>query len=298
MQEMLNKLNKNYGIASTIAQASSAWEMSGFRLAQQVMKEASIQNLYGAKNMFDVGKLPVPKEALSIINSVAIQQGKILSQYNRVAEIMLNSTAVAKLHSLQWSFKSLGEEIAIVSAKRSDWGLLKEFKEINDNAIEITDKIIEKEYASKADIEELKFNYQTILQRLDNIDTGISPKFARAIIIIGFFLALISEIRHWIPESKDKPKLEIAPKTDIDNFTSSGFKKLGEYIHRDNHFCTINRKSKVVLKPKRKSLVINSLQIGYNVIIMQSLHQWLFISYSDPKDGLPQTGWVLKKYVN
>jgi len=47
-----------------------------------------------------------------------------------------------------------------------------------------------------------------------------------------------------------------------------------------------------------KSLVIEKLPADFEVIILQINHKWVYVSYLNPKDNLPETGWILKKYVD
>lgn len=53
-----------------------------------------------------------------------------------------------------------------------------------------------------------------------------------------------------------------------------------------------------MLKPNSKTINITSLPKGFDVIVLQINHKWVFVSYINPKDNLMETGWVMKKYLD
>jgi hypothetical protein len=53
-----------------------------------------------------------------------------------------------------------------------------------------------------------------------------------------------------------------------------------------------------MFKPKLKSFLVTTLPNGFDVVVLQSNHKWILISYSNPNDNMPETGWALKKYFN
>ena len=69
------------------------------------------------------------------------------------------------------------------------------------------------------------------------------------------------------------------------------FKKAHEYL-------ITNRKCEVKIKPKSKTLTLARLPKDFELVVVQIHHRWVFVSYIDPVDNLPQTGWILKKYLN
>ena len=69
-------------------------------------------------------------------------------------------------------------------------------------------------------------------------------------------------------------------------------------INKFKEFRKTNRVTKVMLKPKSKTIVINSLPKGFDVIVLQINHKWAFVSYTNSKDNLLETGWIMKKYLD
>jgi hypothetical protein len=50
-------------------------------------------------------------------------------------------------------------------------------------------------------------------------------------------------------------------------------------------------------KPKNITLILAALSVNFDVIILIN-HKWAYVSFINPEDNLPQTGWILKKYLN
>jgi hypothetical protein len=43
---------------------------------------------------------------------------------------------------------------------------------------------------------------------------------------------------------------------------------------------------------------MSRLKTGTKVAILEQYHKWVSVSFVDPADGLPVTGWIMKKYVS
>jgi hypothetical protein len=70
-----------------------------------------------------------------------------------------------------------------------------------------------------------------------------------------------------------------------------------EAMRDRKEYCIVDRPCKVYLKPKPKSYVITRLGSGHEMVILQSNHKWVQVSFTDPQDNLTQTGWIQKKYL-
>lgn len=73
---------------------------------------------------------------------------------------------------------------------------------------------------------------------------------------------------------------------------------LNEQLKQTKDYRITNRICEVKLKPKRKTLKVSKLHKGFKLVILQVTHKWALVSYFDPKDNLPQTGWIMKKYLD
>ena len=95
-----------------------------------------------------------------------------------------------------------------------------------------------------------------------------------------------------------KIKSEPATKNDIINSERRIQKAIELKFKKVKECRTTNRVSNVMLKPKTKTILITSLPKGFDVIILQVNHKWVLVSYTNPKDNLIETGWLMKKYLD
>ena len=72
---------------------------------------------------------------------------------------------------------------------------------------------------------------------------------------------------------------------------------VNEQLRQAKEYRITNRECEVKLKPKSKTLTLSKLPNDFEIIVIQSHHKWVYVSYFDPKDNLPQAGWIMKKYL-
>lgn len=79
---------------------------------------------------------------------------------------------------------------------------------------------------------------------------------------------------------------------------SEFIKLVNEQLKEAKEYRVTNRICKVKWKPKAKTLTLAELPINFDVVVIRVHHKWVYVSYFDQKDNLPQTGWIMKKYLN
>jgi 23S rRNA pseudoU1915 N3-methylase RlmH len=95
-----------------------------------------------------------------------------------------------------------------------------------------------------------------------------------------------------------KPKAEPATKEDLLKFERKIQQSIELKLKEIKEYRTTNRVSKVMLKPKTKTIIVASLPKGLDVIVLQIKHKWVLVSYTNPNDNLMETGWIMKKYLD
>lgn len=75
------------------------------------------------------------------------------------------------------------------------------------------------------------------------------------------------------------------------------FSSFEKKLKEQKEYRIANRKCKVFLKPKSKSIVIANIEKGFEFVVLNVNHKWIYVSYLSPDDNLPETGWVMKKYT-
>ena len=100
------------------------------------------------------------------------------------------------------------------------------------------------------------------------------------------------------------PKPELAEKGDINQISAKQdtliklYSLFNEQLKDSKEYRITNRECNVKLKPQTRNIILSNLPKGFELVVLQVHHQWVFVSYFDPKDNLPQSGWVMKKYLD
>ncbi len=286
-------------------QAQQKWQnqLSGFGMHQALLKsigqhEALYRNNFAnidsiARSIAMQPKFNIPTTAFDAITAISKQHDQLFGSYRNIADMLQKQNAAfTKLNNLQFALSGISSQLATVAATQKKWSLLDDFQEITSEAVAINEKIIEEEGFTKESLSEIKSFLQRIELRVDKNDADANAIFWKFIALLGILLAIIGEVRNWIP------KPEYATKQEVESVIKEQFSVMQEKLKEKKEFRITNRKTRVNLKPKRKTSLIEILPKGFDVIVMQVNHEWVYVSYTSPKDNLPQTGWVLKKYLN
>jgi hypothetical protein len=59
----------------------------------------------------------------------------------------------------------------------------------------------------------------------------------------------------------------------------------------------VERKVELKIRPQSKSATIQILSPNQTIKLIQAKGKWIYVEYFDYIEGLPKTGWVLKKYT-
>ena len=100
-----------------------------------------------------------------------------------------------------------------------------------------------------------------------------------------------------------KQKPELPTKQEINQITIKQdsivqfISAVNEQLKNAKEYRITNRECEIKLKPKTKTLSVSKLPVGFELIVLQVNHKWVLVSFFDPKDNLPQTGWIMKKHL-
>ncbi|HEX8129254.1 MAG TPA: hypothetical protein VF527_09150, partial [Pyrinomonadaceae bacterium] len=62
-------------------------------------------------------------------------------------------------------------------------------------------------------------------------------------------------------------------------------------------YYVVERKVELKIRPQSKSATIQILSPNQTIKLIQAKGKWIYVEYFDYIEGLPKTGWVLKKYT-
>ena len=242
---------------------------------------------------FQLNKNFAPSSVVDAITSITRQHIGFYTKWNSVVPAAF--MGYSQMNSLQSTLKALSLQAATLSLKNHNWDLLQDFEEISEEAVSISERVIDQQVLTKKDINDIKAFMERIEIKVDKFekkDATVEAIIYKWITIISFILTLLAEARVWMP------KPEAATKEDLEFFRKDILLQLDSKLkQREENKITI-RRCKVFYKPKKKSRIIATLEKESDVIILSNNSKWVYISFINSQDNLAETGWVLKKYLS
>lgn len=238
-------------------------------------------------------KFAIPQTTLYAISSINRQHEQLFGNLRSITEaINKNQAAFNQINSWQFAISGISGQLAAIAASQKKWDLIDDFEEITEEAVSLNERIFDENGVTKEGLNELKAFFQRIEIKVDKIDADANSLFWKLLTLLGFILAVMGEARNWLP------KPEYATKQEVETVIKEQFGIYEKKLKEDKEFRITSRVCKVMSKPRLKSLVIEKLPIDFEVTVLQVNHKWVYVSYFSPVDNLPQTGWILKKYLD
>ena len=307
-ESFAQKINRQLDISNSITQmleAQKEWtnQLSAFSMHESLLKSIGQHHLLYANNFSGLDsiaktiamqpKFNIPTTVFDAINSISRQHEQLFGNLRSITDSWkLHNSAFAQMNNLQFALTGISGQMAAIAALHKQWGLLDDFKSISEQAIEITNNItadialIEKESIR---FEKLIEKILTFLKRNKKFGTG-------ALLFLSVIVNLMALHQYCYDFVKEKP--ETATKEDLTKLERKFLQSIEVKLKEDKEYRTTNRICKVTLKRKSKTLVLAMLPSDFDLILLQVNHKWVYVSYINPTDNLPQTGWVMKKYLN
>lgn len=296
-----HKRFKQFEIPNSIAQAiefnNSIKEKFGFLDSQvgpfseirrfQKMFKNDFADSLAFKNFIEQYKMP--NSMIETIESIKRHQEMLFSGLNSFNSIYSNSQSL--INSAQSAMQSITSQVAYHSAFLKDWEYLNQFGEISKEVLELNEKLGKDEGLSREEFVEIKQTLSNIYSSLLSVEKDTSSVLMKWLTIIGFILTLISEGRNWV----SKPNF--ITKEEFQSTMQEFYNKNLQQLNKQNQQRIVNHNCKIYFKPNTKSNVVLKIENGYNLVVVDVRKEWVFVSFSDPKDNLPQTGWIQKKYL-
>ncbi|CAM1346963.1 hypothetical protein [Tenacibaculum insulae] len=238
----------------------------------------------------------IPKTTIQAFASITKHQEQYLNSFKPIAELMkTHSSAFAQINSLNFALKGISAQIATIASQQERWNLIDDFEEVTEQTIEFAEKLDRKL------TEEQKREFQVLLDLVFVFIKKHKTLGVFSLLIIDIFLRFAG-FHQYYDFLKEKPNL--ATKEDIKSLNikqdSSIYfiKEISKQLKEVKEFRITNRECLVKLKPKKRTSKLTKLPLGFEVILIQVHHKWVYVSYFNPEDNLPQTGWIMKKYLN
>lgn len=302
------KLNNQLGISNSMMKmmhSQELWQnkLSSITMSDAIFKSIAHQQNYFSNNIAGIDTLSkamafqsklfqIPQPTLDAIKGISQIQESIFGNLKGVSSIFESQKPyLTQINSLQFAMSGISGQIAAIAAKNNQWDLLDEFEDINDQVFEITNSFT----SDIALTEEESIKFEQLIERI-NFFYNNNKKYGTY--IWRFFEIILAIIALHQYSDFLKPKAEPVTRIDLVNSESRIKKALELKFKEYKEFRITNRVTKVMLKPKSKTIIVTLLPRDFNVIVLQINHKWAFVSFSDPKDNLMQTGWIMKKYLD
>ena len=241
-------------------------------------------------------KLAIPQTTLDAITSIHRQHEQLFGSLRTISEtIHIQSSEIVQISNLNFALSSISGQMAAIAAQQKNWIILEELENVTEQALEFTETL------DTSTDEEHQRQFQILLSLVLSFINKHKVLGVSALLIIDIFLR-IAGIHQYYDFLQTKP--ELATKEEVNQIgikqdsTVYFIQKITEQLKQAKENRITNRICKVKLKPNAKTLTLTKLPINFDVVVILIHHKWVYVSYFDPKDNLPQTGWIMKKYLN
>lgn len=220
---------------------------------------------------------------------------KSIQNATSVSKLINSTLEIQKIGNINIAFNSLTARLTQIASNNNEWEILEDYQSFVSDALEFSDNIIENNER------QLEISFNLLFEKF----TFYYEKHKQSgAIILKFFeiLMMFTAMHQYYDFIKTKP--ELATKKDVIELKQVQQKTLG-YVkkiesHREKNIeeQRLIHKSKVLLKPNKRSSIINELPKNYFVEVWKKQPTWVLIKYIDPKDGVPQMGWILRDNID
>ena len=301
-------IQKSLGLSSHIsamlkAQESITKSLSGVNMMAEIAKSMQHQRMFANPTLSAIeamsklislqSKFAIPQTTIDAITSINRQHEQLFGGLRAMTEALrIQSPAIAQINNLNYALSGISGQIAAIAAQQRNWTIIDDFEEVTEQAIEFSESLTEEV------TEEQKRQFQVLLTL---VSAFVKKYGVQGLLIIDIILRFAG-LHQYYDFLQQKPELptkqevnQIAIKQDsIIQFIEA----VNEELKNAKEYRITKRQCDVKLKPKTKTLTVSKLPKDFELVILQVHHKWFLVSYFDPKDNLPQTGWIMKKYLD
>lgn len=276
------RFTKNLGSVGMLADFAKSMQ-------QQMASNSYLSAIDALKSM----RFAIPQPTLDAIISINRQHDQLFGNLKSISETFTkNQYAFSQINNLQFAVNGISGQLALIAATQRKWDLIDDFEEITEEAVSLNERIFDENGITNKGLNELKEFFQRIEIKVDKIDADANSLFWKLLTILGFILTVMGEARNWLP------KQEYATKQEVEALIKEQFCIYEKKLKEDKKSRITSRVCKVMSKPRLKSFLIEKLPVDFEVTVLQVNHKWIYVSYFSPSDNLPQTGWIMKKYLD
>lgn len=254
---------------------------------------------------YDFAKIKVPDTTLNALINIGLYQNNInqnilqsLSSLSQSQNLKIPSLEFSKIIILNTALTSLSTSIANIATLNNDWDILEEYEDITSEVISFTEEVFSDNHDDN--IVNIEVFFKDILDLISKYYSKYKEAGALTLRAVEIFL-IFASMHQYYDFLQTKP--DLATKQDIKEIKDNQ-KSIEKYLKETKslnigsaELYVLKVKSVIKLKPNKKSIDINILPKNYNINIIKIQPTWVLISYSDPKDGTLQFGYVNKENI-
>lgn len=302
-------IQKSLGLSSQLSEMFKAQEsitrnLSGLSMATELAKSmqkhhrmfenptlSAIEAM--TKSLSLQSKFPIPQTTLDAISSINRQHEQLFGGIRAMTEALkIQSPALAQINNLNFALSGISGQIAAIAVQQRNWTIIDDFEEVTEQAIEFSESLTEEV------TEEHQRQFQVLIAKLIEFFNKHKQKGVFAFVTLEIFLHIYTLYNIFTPQPELATKEDIRQLNIKQDTLTKYIQLLNEQQRQAKEYRITNRVCEVRLKPKSKTLTLCKLPKDFELTVLQVNHKWVFISYIDTKDNLPQTGWIMKKYLD
>ncbi|CAN5840926.1 hypothetical protein BH24BAC1_BH24BAC1_08880 [soil metagenome] len=304
-------IQKSLGLTSQISEMLKAQEritksFRGVSMMAEIAKSMQQQKMFAnptlsaiealTKSMSLQSKFAIPQTTLDAITSINLHHDQLFGGIRAMTEALkIQSPALAQINNLSFALSGISGQIAAIAAQQRNWTIIDDFDQVTNQALDFTVTLTDEV------TEEQQRQFQILLALVVSFINKYKSLGVLALLIIDIILQAAG-IHQYYDFLQEKP--ELPTKTEVNQISIKQDSVLhfihlvNEQLKQANEYRITNRICEVKLKPKSKTLTLTKVPKDFEIVVIQILHKWVYVSYFDPKDNLPQTGWIFKKYLD
>ena len=288
------------------SQSYTTKQLGGFNMLAEFAKSMKHQNIFVNPPISAIESMKgsiatqqqfsISQTAIDSLISINTQHQQFFGAIKALTDsLSIQSPAIAQINNLHFAINDIAGQVAVFAVKRKNWNLIDDFEQVTEQAIDFTETL------SQETTEEQKRQFQVLLRIVFAFLKKHKTVGIASLIVIDIFIR-IADLHQYYDFLQERP--ELATKEDFNKISikqdSAAYfiRQINEQLKQEKEYKITNRKCEVKLKPKLKTLTLCQLPSEFDVIVIQIHHKWVYVSYFDPTDNLPQTGWIMKKYLD
>ena len=272
----------------------------GISFSQELMKDVNSfsNNFAGFESLsrtleMQTNLFQVPYSSLEALTEIIHVQKVFFDDLKGLSKVIIESQMpfLNQVNNLQFAMTGISEQILKIATHHSNWQLISDFEEINEQAFNFTDNLNSDSVFS----EEESIKFQNLIDAVFDFIQKYKHIGRKAYNFLELIVLLYSLYQMY---ESFQTKGETITKEDISKSEKRMLQAIELKLKDHKEYRVTNCISKVMFKPRAKTMVVTSLPKGYEVVVLEINHKWAFVSYRNPKDNLTETGWIMKKYLN